>query len=277
MVLKYLRATCGVWCDQQLHPAVQTVRETHNSPPHLHALRKTSLCCCFAPKCACLWCEFSSSVQSSPGGDSCWFPTFLQMLRSQQTLEWFQGSFWLWNSWNIIEFSEENTHKVLGESDLKWNPDIELYMIWPPVSCLLSSTRQHHLQVRAGPTRRSTPTSRSWRSLSPACRPSPPAPLSTSWATGRPTKTWAAGISTTTAPPESGPGSPRAPGTPAAAPAVSEGTARAQWRVRWGVLKMVLRLCDFCLKTSNWAAWTKHTQNWKYLVCMLGKGGHKQS
>lgn len=123
----------------------------------------------------------------------------------------------------------EQMHRIVHQSQL----------IWPPLSFLSSSSRQHHLQVKAGPTPRSTPTSRSWRSHSPACPPSPLAHLSISWVTGKPTKTWAAGISTTTEPPESGPGSPRAPGTPAAAPAVSAETARVQWRVRWGTFEPI--------------------------------------
>lgn len=97
------------------------------------------------------------------------------------------------------------------------------------------SSRQHHRQVRAGPTHLSIPTSRSWRSLSPACLLCPQAPQSTSWVTGRPTKIWVAGTSTTTGPLGSGPGSHHAPGILAAAPAVPEETVSAQRRVRWGV------------------------------------------
>lgn len=83
------------------------------------------------------------------------------------------------------------------------------------------------------PAPRSTPTFRSWRSASPACRPCLRAPLSTSSTTGRRTKTWAAGISITTVPLESGPGSHRDPGTRAAASAAPAETARAPPRARW--------------------------------------------
>ena len=86
------------------------------------------------------------------------------------------------------------------------------------------------LQAMAAPSRLSTPTSRSWRSLRPACPLCPRAPPSTLWATGRPTGTRMADTSTTTAAPRRRPGNLHEPGTPAAGTPEEKTTAQERAR-----------------------------------------------